>query len=158
LAKRPDAYFIAIGDGPQLPQMQKKALELGLEDRMVFTGWQKQPEERLLRLFDVYVCTSLIEGMSNAMLEAMAQSLPVVATAVGGNTEVVSHQETGYLVASDDPDALAAAVIELLDDPKRRLSMGKAGRRKVCALFNSREMVHKLESLYEDLLSQKGVS
>ncbi|MBW1695554.1 MAG: glycosyltransferase [Deltaproteobacteria bacterium] len=158
LAKRPDAYFIAIGDGPQLPQMQKKALELGLEDRMVFTGWQKQPEERLLRLFDVYVCTSVIEGMSNAMLEAMAQSLPVVATAVGGNTEVVSRQETGYLVASDDPDALAAAVIELLDDPKRRLSMGKAGRRKVCALFNSREMVHKLESLYEDLLSQKGVS
>ena len=156
-AKHPDTYFMAVGDGPQLPQMRKRAVELGLEARMVFTGWQKQPEA-LLRLFDVYVCASLIEGMSNAMLEAMAQSLPVVATAVGGNTEVVSQGATGYLVAPDNSDALASAVLSLINDPEQRLCMGKAGRQKVCAQFSSRQMVRKLERLYEDLLFQYGIS
>jgi glycosyltransferase involved in cell wall biosynthesis len=155
-AKQPNVYFMAIGDGPQLPQMRRKALELGLGARIIFAGWQKQPE-KLLRLFDVYVCASLIEGMSNAMLEAMAQNLPVVATAVGGNSDVVSQGTTGYLVPTDDPDALAAAVIELINHPELRLRMGKAGRRKVCAQFSSRKMVGKIERLYKELLIQKGI-
>jgi len=155
--KRPDTYFIAVGDGPQLPQMRRKANELGLKARMIFTGWQKQPEH-LLRLFDIYVCASLVEGMSNAMLEAMAQNLPVVATAVGGNNEVVSQDESGYLVAPENPEALAVAVLSLIIDPKLCLCMGKAGRRKVCAQFTSQGMVRKLESLYEDLLFQNGIT
>ncbi len=155
-AKRPDTYFIAVGDGPQLLQMRRKAAEFGLDARMIFTGWQKQPE-RLLRLFDVYVCASAIEGMSNAVLEAMAQGLPVVATAVGGNTEAVSHGETGCLVPADRPEAMAEAVLSLINFPEQRRLMGKAGRQKACAQFSSREMVRNLESLYDDLLSRNGI-
>jgi glycosyltransferase involved in cell wall biosynthesis len=95
--------------------------------------------------------------MSNAILEAMAAGLPVVATAVGGTPEVVVDGVTGFLVPPRDPEALADAILCLLRDPELRKRMGTVGRARVTEHFSVEQMVGKTEALYEQLLKEKGL-
>jgi glycosyltransferase involved in cell wall biosynthesis len=104
---------------------------------------------------DVFVLPSHMEGMSNALLEAMAAGRPVVATDVGGNAEVVVDGVTGRLVPPREPGRLAAAMLELLNDPARASAMGAAGRARVEGHYSARLMVHRMEDLYRDLLARK---
>jgi glycosyltransferase involved in cell wall biosynthesis len=111
----------------------------------------------VLSAFDVFVLSSHDEGMSNAILEAMAMEKPVVATDVGGTGEVVRHGQSGLLVPPKNPEALAAAVSDILSQPARAREMGRLGRRIVEQGFSAHSMVRQMERLYLDLLAERGV-
>ena len=102
---------------------------------------------------DVFVLPSHAEGMSNALMEAMAAARPVVATAVGGNTEVVVDGKTGVLIPPADPAAIADAIAALLRDPDRAAGLGAAARDFVTRHFGARARVAELEHLYEERLA-----
>jgi len=146
--------FLLIGDGPLRRELEGLARELGLEKDVLFLG-SRQDVPQLLALMDVVVLPSLEEGFPNAILEAMAAGKPVVATEVGGIPEAVVHGETGLLVPPKDPEALADAILRLLDDPQLALEMGRAGRDRVRKAFGLDRMVREMEGLYEELIAGK---
>ena len=154
LEKRPKVYFVAIGDGPLKGSMEETARQMGIAERVVFVGWQADAALKM-QVFDLYVCPSIIEGMSNALLEAMANGLPVVATAVGGNLETVTEGITGLLVPPANPSAMADAVIKFVDDPVLGLRLGEAGRLLVASKYTTKAMIRRMEDLYDSLLAQK---
>ncbi len=154
LTQRQHVRFIAIGDGPLFDPMRRMAEELGISRSVVFAG-PRCDTDRSMQLFDVYVCTSLMEGMSNALLEAMALGLPVVATEVGGNPENVIHGITGYLAPPRSVQGLAKALQTILDRPSLAKSMGEAGRIRVATKYSSEIMVRRMEELYTSLLGKK---
>jgi len=156
LKRRPHAHFVAVGDGPLMGRMKEMASQCGILEKVLFVGWQTEVS-RFLRIFDVYVCSSIVEGLSNAMLEAMAHRVPVVATGVGGNLDVVDHGVTGYLVPSKNPTLLCEAIIRILDDPEMKEQMGEAGYQRVFSHYSLSGMVRKMEELYKGLLRGKGV-
>lgn len=152
--QRQDVRFVAIGDGSLFKPMQRMADELGISQYVVFAG-QRSDTALCMQLFNVYVCTSRMEGMSNALLEAMALGLPVVATEVGGNPENVIHGVTGYLAPPGSVPKITQAVLSMLDHPARAKSMGEAGRARVASTYSSEIMVQRMEELYTRLLARK---
>lgn len=142
--------FVLVGDGPLRPALQALAASLGLAPRVVFAG-TRADMPRVLSALDVVAVPSHSEGMSNALLEAMAMALPVVATRVGGNPDVVRDGVTGRLVAPRDPEALARALSELVKDPAARQSLGRAARRHVADTMSLSGMVRGYEELYRGL-------
>ena len=119
-----------IGDGPQAAALKRHARTLGIEHRVRWTGWlDKEGTRNAYRDADIFINPSLGEGMPNAVLEAMACGLPVIASRVVGNDEVVRHGETGLLFALGDSDGLASAIGELADAPERRGAMARQARR-----------------------------
>ena len=120
------------GDGPQRAELEAQARTLGIADRVRFRGWMRRPElAQVLRDMDLYVFASRDEGMPNAVLEAMASGLPVVATRIAGCEELVIPEVTGLLTAPQSAPEMAAAVGRLIQDEKLRLAMGRAGRQRV---------------------------
>ena len=156
LKEKPKVYFVAIGDGPLKKDMEHLAADLGIASQVIFAGWQSDAGIKT-KSFDLYVCTSVIEGMSNAMLEAMNQGLPVVASSVGGNKETVLHSVTGYLVPSRDPKAMAMAVLRLIDNPSLLRRMGEVGKARVASEYTAQGMVRRMEELYMNLLKEKRI-
>jgi glycosyltransferase involved in cell wall biosynthesis len=150
-----DLRVIIVGDGPLRPELAAQASALGVEKHVVFLGSRSDALE-LLSTFDVFVLPSEIEGMSNALLEAMAVGRPVVATDVGGNPEVVVDGETGFVVPPADPDRLAAAIVKLLQAPDMAREMGAAGRQRVCEEYRVDVMVRRIENLYDSLLKRRA--
>lgn len=149
-------HTVIVGDGPERRGQEAMAHRLGLAARVHFVGQQLDVRPWLAAL-DVFALSSDWEGMSNALLEAMAAGLPVVATAVGGTPEVVVDGVTGILVPPRDPDALAEAILRLLRDPDLRRSMGQAARARIEQHFSIEETVRRTEELYTTLLEQKGI-
>ena len=152
----PEAILLVIGDGPQRTQLEALAQELGISQRVHFLG-NRTDVSRLLSGMDIFVLPSVWEGMPNAVLEAMAVGLPVVATAVGGTPELVVDGVTGLLVRPRDPLALAETLAVLLRDSDQRRKMGRAGRERVVQCFGVERVVEQTERLYERLLVEKGV-
>lgn len=128
--------------------VKKRIDELDLKNYFVFTGKQ-QDIPRLLSIFDVFVLSSITEGFSNAILEAMAAGKPVVAPHSGGNPEAVEHKRTGLLFKPCDSQSLAEALQQLIENKNLRISMGKEGRLRVKQDFQINEMVNKNEVLYQ---------
>lgn len=125
------------GDGPQMPLLQSLAKELGIGDRVHFLGWQSR--EELMKCYgqsNIFLFPSRHEGMPNALLEAMASGLPVVASCIAGSEELVVDGETGYLVPSEDIESLQTALKKLLSDPALREQMGRASRQYVEANYS----------------------
>lgn len=151
----PDAAFIIAGEGEMKEATQELARSLGIADRTFFIG-RCQDVGSVLSISDVCVLSSSSEGFSNAILEYMAAGRPVVATDVGGAREAIIHGETGYLVPTGDHEQLADHVIELLRDPENAQSLGAAGKRRVNEKFSSLKQLQNVESLYNELLPQKG--
>jgi glycosyltransferase involved in cell wall biosynthesis len=149
-AAEPHARFMVIGDGPLRASLETHAASLGIAGRVVFAG-ARSDVAALLGLLDVVVVPSHTEGMSNALLEAMAMARPVVATAVGGNTDVVRDGETGRLVPARDPAALARAIEALLRDREEADRLGRAARRFVAEHLSLERMVSRYEQLYRSL-------
>jgi glycosyltransferase involved in cell wall biosynthesis len=119
------------GDGPQMQALQSLAQELGINDHVFFLGWQTR--EQIIHSYkqsNVFLFPSRHEGMPNALLEAMASGLPVIATCIAGNEELVVEDETGYLVPPEDIESLQGALKKLLNDPALRQQMGIASRRR----------------------------
>lgn len=153
----PDLYLIFVGDGPEKRPLQTAAAQLPGANRVLFLG--DQPDiPRLLAGLDILVLPSLWEGLPNVVLEAMAAGLPVVATAVGGTPELVSHNQTGLLVPPQNPEALAQAISQLLNHPELAAQMGQNGRQRAAAQFTIERMVAQTETLYERLLREKGLA
>ena len=147
----PQARLILIGDGEKRAEYETLAQELGISDRVRFTGWREDVGD-LLEALDLFVFPSRNEGMGRAAVEAMAAGLAVVAARTGGLPEVVRDGETGLLVPPDDADALAAAIARLLARPEERMAMGEAGR-KLAQNFGAERMCERLETLYARLLA-----
>jgi glycosyltransferase involved in cell wall biosynthesis len=148
--RRPQGLI--VGDGPLREPLRERARELGIADDVRFTGTVSDVRP-LLAAMDVFVLPSWAEGMSNALMEAMAAARPVVATAVGGNTEVVADGRTGVLVPPGNPDAIVEAVSELLRESEQAAGMGAAARSFVTDRFGARARVAELERLYEERLA-----
>jgi len=130
LDKVPSTYFLVLGEGHLRSGLEERARCLGLQERMVFAGFRTDIQ-RFYTLMDVSTLSSLSEGLSITILESMSFGLPVVATKVGGNPELVEHGVTGLLVPPRNPPAFAAAVAQMLRNPKRAHAMGSAGRTAV---------------------------
>lgn len=143
----PDFRVEVAGDGVCMPDLRRLADELGVADRVTFLGVVRDVPS-LMAGAGLFVLPSRSEGISLTLLEAMARGLPVVATRVGGTPEVVVEGETGLLVPSDDPAALAAAILRVRRDPEAGRRMGEAGRRRVDRHFDVRRMVAEYESIY----------
>ena len=143
--------FVIGGDGPALPSLRLTADRLGLGDRLHFIG-SRQDVARVLSGFDLFVLSSDTEGLPNAVMEAMAARLPVVATRAGGTDELVSENETGCLVATGDLDQLTSKVRSLLFDEKTRRRMGGEGRRRMETGYSVDLMVQRTVALYDEVL------
>lgn len=150
-AARPDARLLMCGDGPTHAELRRLADELGIAGRTVFTGYRDDVPD-ILGAMDAFVLPSVTEGMSNAILEAMASRLPTVATRVGGNGELVIHGVTGTLVPCSAPGPMADALRLLVADPATATRMGEAARRRAETRFSIEGMVRGYESVYETLV------
>ena len=158
LKQLPNSYLLLVGDGPERQALEKHSLQLGISKNVRFLGFKNDNDViNYLSIFNLYVMSSLIEGISLALLEAMAVSRPVVATNVGGNSEVIIEDETGILVPPKDPEKMAQAIIKILQNPDLAKKMGEAGRQMVEEKFTLDGMVHEYESIYEKCLARKGV-
>jgi len=140
------------GEGPLRPILSAQVHRLGLTERVSFLGFRTDVP-RLLAGADLLAIASVREGMPNVALEAMAARRPVVATAVAGTPEVVRDGETGLLVPPGAPDALAAALAQLIADPVRRRQMGERGRRRVEQLFEASVSLDRWEEYLLRLLA-----
>ncbi len=153
--RAPSARFLVIGGGTLEGVLRREARALGLGSRVVFTG-PRDDAPRLLAASDVLVLTSLKEGMSNAIMEAMAAGRPVVATQVGGNAQLVEDGRTGFLVPPRDPEATARAICRVLEAPDLARSLGERARRRVAERFSVEAMVQATDRLYGELLASAG--
>jgi|SRR5690242_10334464 glycosyltransferase involved in cell wall biosynthesis len=157
-ARIPQAKFLIIGDNSFNPEyreeLKRQTVKLGLQDRVIFTGFRLDVPI-ILSSLAVSVLPSLNEGLSNSLLESMAAAVPVVATNVGGNPEVVVDGETGLLVPPRNPAALAEAICRVLRTPGLRNALGEAGRRRVLKHFSNEQMIRNVERLYGELLDAK---
>ncbi len=151
---RPAARLVLVGDGVRRPLLEKLARELGVADRVHFLGFRRDGPAILARA-TVGVSASHAEGISNAILEAMAARLPVVATAVGGTPELVRDGTTGFLVPPGSPGALARRLEDALADPARARRLGERGRRVVEREFDVRQMRLGYDALYDELAAFK---
>ena len=132
------------GDGPQMQALQSLAQELGIDDRVFFLGWQSREQIReSYRQANVFLFPSRHEGMPNAILEAMSSGLPVIATCIAGNEELVIQGQTGYLVPSEDIESLQDALKKLLNNSALRQQMGEASRRRVEENYSWESTAHQ---------------
>jgi glycosyltransferase involved in cell wall biosynthesis len=155
-ARFEEARFLIVGEDfyeDHRAGLEALARTLGLDSRVVFAGFREDVPD-LLREVAVSVLPSLGgEGLPNVVLEAMAAGVPVVATRVGGTPELIEDGIQGLLVPPRDPGALALAIGSLLAEPRRRRSMGQAGRERAGKEFSIEAGVHATETLYERLLT-----
>lgn len=147
-----DPVLVLAGDGSERAALQARAVELGLSDRVRFLGW-RDDAERLYGIFDIFCLTSLSEGTSVSLLEAMAMANCPVVTDVGGNRAVLGPELECLIVQSGDATALAQAWFRLLTDPELRLTLGIRARHRVLTAFAVDHMVKSLASWYRELLS-----
>ncbi|MBK8277156.1 MAG: glycosyltransferase family 4 protein [Nitrospira sp.] len=150
----PGAVLLVIGRGELEASLKAQAEQLGIGANIRFLG-MRQDVPRLLSVLDAFVLPSLSEGLSLALLEAMASGKPVVATAVGGNPELVDQGQTGFLVSSEDAGSLAIKLIELLQDPLMMQRFSAQGAKRVRQLFSLEQMVLQYRRLYASLLPGK---
>jgi glycosyltransferase involved in cell wall biosynthesis len=149
--RQPEFRLDIVGDGPDRTVLEDLCDELQLRSHINFLGFRNDVHE-LLPQADLFVLSSVTEGLPMTLLEAMAAGLPIVSTNVGGISELVNHNETGLLVPPQSPEALAGAILELMHDPQRAVNMGHSGRRRVEEEFDIRVVTAKYEELYRALL------
>ncbi|HEX4383729.1 MAG TPA: glycosyltransferase [Myxococcales bacterium] len=143
--QRPDARFVLVGDGPEREALQAKA-----NAAVTFLGTRYDVPAVLARC-DAFCLPSLAEGLPNAVMEAMAARLPVVASAVGGVPELVGP-DTGFLASPGDANSLSAQLLQLLSDPGRASALGAHGRRKIEQEFSLRRLAERHRALYDALI------
>lgn len=148
--------LMIAGDGPLRGQIQAELVRLGIEDKVWLAG-DRNDIAQVMRAMDVFVLPSLAEGISNTILEAMASGLPVVATDIGGNSELVDPGRTGLLVAAADPTALSTAIGRYVEHPELMREHGCAARSRAENEFSIVRMVQQYEALYRAQLERVGV-
>jgi glycosyltransferase involved in cell wall biosynthesis len=156
-AQEASSRFVIVGDGVLRPELEHLAYELGIAHRVIFTSWRRDLPCIYADL-DVLVVSSDNEGTPVSAIEAMAAGRPVVATRVGGLTDLIADGETGYLVPPRDPDQLASTILRLLQDPEAARRIGGAGRAMAQERFTIQRLTGDIEHLYNQLLVRKSVA
>lgn len=142
-----------VGEGPEREKLTRQARGLGVEENFIFTGFRKDVS-RLLSSADLLVMPSTNEGFGISIVEAMALSIPVVGTRVGGVMEVMKDGVTGLLVPPGDPGAIAGACIDILKRPDRARAIGQAGRERAKRLFDTGESIRNFRELYREIYEE----
>ena len=145
-----DAHFIIVGDGPLKNDLIKKRDSLGLQGRVHMPGLETEVRT-YLAAFDVYMMSSVFEGLPVALLEAMAMRCPVIATNAGGIKELIRHEVDGLLCTVEEPEKLVANAYALLQDESMRTKYGDQARKRVIDEFSLNKMVTELENVYSSL-------
>jgi glycosyltransferase involved in cell wall biosynthesis len=153
LQRHPAAALLMIGAGPEEKKLQQQARDAGMAPQVIFTGYRSDISE-LLGLMSTFCLSSTTEGISMAILEALLAGVPVVATQVGGNPEIIPDRAYGILVPSGDAAALAEALAETLVDREAAKQMAARGQIRVRELFSERHMIERIEQLYCDCLKK----
>ena len=148
----PNVLFVIVGDGPLREKLQKKVLELNLQDHVLFTGICNNIPE-ILALMDLFVLPSLSEGMPMALLEAMAAKKPVIATNVGDIPKIIRPNETGILIDPNNAHQLRAALSSLLTNKTKATSLARKGYHIVKERFSSKHMAQKYIEVYDSVLT-----
>jgi len=154
--QHPNLKLLIAGDGPLRAELEKLAYELGVSSDTEFMGVLDDIPTFLNKL-DIFVLSSIQEGIPLGLLEAMAAGKPIVATKVGGIPEVVDNGSDGILVAAANVAELNEAIVSLIQDERKRKEMGRNARRKVVDFFNLDKAVRQLEDLYEKLLENQSI-
>lgn len=153
LSKIPTARFFIIGGGELMEELQTLAASLGIKQELIFTGFRRDVGA-FYQIADLFVMSSVQEGLGTAVLDAMALGKPVVATHSGGIPEIINDGETGRLVAPADPIALAGGIVEMLTYTDRAKQMAGQGRTVVRKKFTIEAMVEKNIKVYQHILSE----
>jgi glycosyltransferase involved in cell wall biosynthesis len=154
----PEARFLIVGEGPLRWSLQQQATCLRLKDRVIFAG-QHPDVAPYIANFDVAVLPSNnYEGCSNFLLEAMGIGTPCVATAVGGNPELITDGENGLLVPPRNPDALAKAIIRLVRQPELAVCLAQTANERLRQDFSLPRMVAEYSSRWEKMLAKRGLA
>ena len=148
----PDAHLVILGEGELRETLERQIKHLNLEKHVLLVGFRPDALA-YLKSFDIFVMSSLMEGLGTSVLDAMACARPVVATRAGGIPEVVT-EAAATLVPPKDDQAMAREILALLDDPARRARMGEAGRAHVRAHFSAQRMVLETLDVYEDVVGR----
>jgi L-malate glycosyltransferase len=148
LPQVPDARFILAGEGELRPALERQIREHHLEKHVLLAGFRPDVLS-LHKAFDIFVMSSLTEGLGTSLLDAMACGKPIVATTAGGIPEVVVDGETGFLVAPRDHEGMARAIVSLLKDEALRRRMGEAGRTRARVHFSAERMVQDTLRVYQ---------
>ncbi|MFQ5772741.1 MAG: glycosyltransferase family 4 protein [bacterium] len=157
LKENHNVRFILVGDGELKQEMYKLAEKLGIDSRLMFLGFRDDVPE-LLQILDVFVLTSLWEGLGRSLTEAMYTGRPVVATKVEGVPELVKDGETGILVQPKDIHSIANGIQKLLRDEKKAIQLGKAAKQRNSHDFDAERMVADLENVYTQIIASKKIS
>ncbi|MBX6314253.1 MAG: glycosyltransferase family 4 protein, partial [Isosphaeraceae bacterium] len=157
VAARTGASLVLVGEGPDRDRLADRARALGIADRVHFAGFVADPAEHL-RAAAAFALPSVAEGMSNSLLEAMATALPCLASAIGGNTDLLDAGRTGLLLPPDEPSAWSAALIRVLSDRPFAHGLGAAARRRIEAEFALPVVVDRYIALYRWLLDRSPSS
>lgn len=151
LLKYRNAKLMIVGDGSQRAELEILAQNLGISSQTIFTGYQKDISS-YLQLINVFVLTSISEGISNVLLEAMAASIPVIATNVGGNPEIVSNNQTGFLIPRNNLNQITEKIELMINNPELASNLGESGRKLVEEKFTIEKMVTEYQSLYQSII------
>jgi glycosyltransferase involved in cell wall biosynthesis len=150
----PGVRFVIVGDGPLRGRVEDTIQSLGISQNVLLTGLRRDVPA-IMATFDLFVLSSLWEGLPRVLPQAMAAGKPVVCTDVDGNAEAVVHGVNGLLVPPRNPESLADAILRLLKNPDLARKMGSEGR-MMAAKYSSDKMVSDIETLYERLLAEAG--
>lgn len=150
--KHPEVHFIIVGDGPLKSELYKKSKLLGIDHVVHFTGLQTEVRP-YLNAMDIYMMTSVFEGLPIALLEAMSMSLAVISTDAGGIKEVIRHEQDGLLCSVEHPELLVHYADRLLINKSESIRLGEAARQRVKHNFSLDAMVRQMETLYCDIYS-----
>jgi glycosyltransferase involved in cell wall biosynthesis len=146
--RSPETELLVVGDGPERAALESLSAELGITGKVRFTGFRRDIPAVLSEI-DIFTLSSLSEGTSITLLEAMAAGKPVVVTDVGGNPAIVEEGVNGFLVPASSPEALADALVRLAGNRELRMTMWQANTRKVEERYGIRAMVQQYQRLYE---------
>jgi glycosyltransferase involved in cell wall biosynthesis len=149
LQQCPEGWLLVVGDGAERESLQSLAGELGISERVTFTGSVSQPANHMA-LMEVFLLSSFTEGTSMTLLEAMSLGIPAVATDVGGNPEIVREGLNGMLVPVDDEQAFAEAMIGLWQESETRSQLGQGARSRFDERFSREVMVNAYQEIYRE--------
>jgi glycosyltransferase involved in cell wall biosynthesis len=150
LLTRPDMTFIFLGDGELMNDLKSQAASSGIYDKVRFLGWREDVAE-VMSTFDLFVLPSLNEGMGKVLVEAMAMGKPIIASHVGGISDLIKNEENGLLVPPEDAEAIARSILILHSSPMKRKEMGEKGK-AIAVEYGADSMVQKIDRLYGELV------
>lgn len=148
----PNIIFFIVGDGPQLNSLKEKSENLQINKKVIFTGVRNDMID-IYSALDIFVSSSIREGLPLVILEALSMQKPVIATNVGGVKKIIKHQETGILLTPKNGELLAEAIIDLLKNPIKAKSLAQNGRKLIEEHFSSSIMAKQYLTVYNEILN-----